>query len=301
VLPDEEIPPTGEQTPEVRMRIPLPALLAVAACGGSGADTVDARPASADARPATPDATPVTDCEALLGGDPSNRAIVEVVDTFREPNSIPLALLIDDCHLGDNDDLVRGGLFGQGFVPGDRTFRILVDDSEIASDSFTAVNGDAFWYGIDTQTPPRAHTAHGNVLSTPAGWSLHLMNLTGAELVVERVVDPAAPIRTYELLAGALTHGETWSGEVPVDADTASHLRIQRGGDVVFEDNIMFYLSCSPGEWVGGLHAYLVVESNPAFAIPSIAIVYPNDPCAPTAAPAGPARFTAPARTPRGP
>jgi hypothetical protein len=274
-------------------RFPVSAVacaLALVACGGGSGDDGDDDPA--DARP-SPDARVLDTCEALLEPHPDDLAQFEVIDTHHYLPKVPIAFTLDDCEVFEGRDLNRGGLYGHGFVPGDHTLRIYIDEAEAFSDSFSADAGDILWYGMAGSPEPEFFAERGSRFDEPSGWGLRMMNLSGGPISIEHLVDPDAPVAVYEPLALAMPHGETYRGDLPVDPDHGVWLRVTRGDDdVALDGNVMFFLSCDAGEWVGGVQAFLMVESNPAFAVPSIAIVYPGDPCAETAARHQPVRYS---------
>ena len=74
---------------------------------------------------------------------------------------------------------------------------------------------------------------------------------------------PAKPSRgpAYELWA-ELGHGDTVGAELPVGPQRGAPVRVERDGEVIFEDNIGFDLFCQPGEWAGGLTLATVFDDT---------------------------------------
>jgi hypothetical protein len=255
-----------------RARACIAVLLAgiITACGSPSGDDP-----SADGGPGDPDAQPADPCDALRDAPDDDKAIVELFDPYVGEQPIPLLLEIDGCVIVGGA-LQRGGSFGQGFLPGNRTFTITVDGVQLPPQQLDADHGDAFWFAMDLQSPPQLHRVDGSYL--PAAddlhWSVYLMNMGDLPLTIERAIDPGAQV--YETLVRDLPLGEAFVGDVAVFPENGAPVRMTRqDGVVIFEENLGFVLACDAGEWIGGLAMFVLIDD----IYPRIYIVYPRDPC----------------------
>jgi hypothetical protein len=253
--------------------IPIACLLALAsACEDSGDDDAD----DGTGADAGVDAGAAGRCEELLEAPASNRATVDVFDPYSGEEPATFEMYIDDCHALGEETFPRGGAFGQGFLPGERTLRLLLDDEEVSPpEPLSTAHGDAFWYALDDQVPPQLHGTSGSILDPPEGrWRIHLLSMSDEDITIHRAIEPDAEAPEYEVLT-ELGPGESFSADIAVGPENGAPVRIERDGEVIFDDNLGFVLSCDPGEWVGGIVMFTLIDDTYA----RYYIVYPDDPC----------------------
>lgn len=205
------------------------------------------------------------DCDAVVGS-PSRQASLEFFDIYRPPAGvdvdIPLELRLDGCLIGESEN--RGLALGLGFLPGERTLSVVVDGEELAPEALSAEEDDVFLYALDTESPPRLHAARDTKRFLKEGWLVNLMNMSGGDMDVYRVVDPDASDREYVLLADGVPHGEMFNAELAASEERGAWIRIERAGEAIFEDNIGEYvMPCDDGEWpAGGVQTFWTIEDS---------------------------------------
>ncbi len=194
---------------------------------------------------------PVDVCDAVVFNPPAEtRAFVEVFDLYIPPAQdtppIPWSIAFNEC---SPDDLFRGNGLARGYTAGDHTLYVDVDQVPLDPESLSSEPGDASWFALDEEQPPRLWRHDGILDYDGAGWRVSLMNMTGGDLDIYRVVDPDAQPREYELLQAAVPHGDTFEGDVPATADQGAWIRVDRAGQTLMEDNVAFVLPCLAGDW----------------------------------------------------
>jgi hypothetical protein len=240
-----------------------------AAALDAGRSDPDAGTREPDAGPPDPD-----ECEELLGAPAEDRAVLEIFDLFDAAPGVPLALRIDGCVLFEGET-TRGGAFGQGFSPGERTVTITVDGVDLPVEHLSADADEVFWLALENEVVPRVYRSEGSIIpSDNSRWTVHVMNMAGGPIAIERGLDAAAS--AYAPLVAALPRGETFHGDVPIFAETGLPVRITpAGADPIFEDNLGFVMSCDPGGWEAGIVMFVLVDDT----FPRHYVVYPRDPC----------------------
>jgi hypothetical protein len=229
------------------------AMIVVAAgCGGRNDDGGDLTDAAGREDP----------CGALLGAPASRRAGLYLFDTLRATQADPPRIIhrIDGCRLGDWS-LTRGTLLGQGFEQGSRTLSVETDDVVVTAPAIETVAGDQVYYALDTAQPPNIlGGAKGSSVPPSDGWGLMVMNMSATPITISRVVDPAATPRAYEVLATDVGYGESMLPRVvAATAASGAWVRVERGGEVIFEDNPLFFKGCET--WpVGGNSVFMMFE-----------------------------------------
>lgn len=207
------------------------------------------------------------DCEAVFPHDvtgPIGLASLEILDVYRGPEVDALVeLRIDGCSVGE-DALGRGRWgVGAGFQPGVRTLSVAVDGVEVAPVTLQAEVDDVFLYALDAESPPQLHGAERTRYWLDDAWSVHLLNMTGADIDVYRVIDPGAAEPEYALLAHGAPH-ELVDAELSPSAEHGAWIRIERAGAAIFEGNVgELTMPCEAGEWpAGGVQLFWVVGGD---------------------------------------
>jgi hypothetical protein len=194
-------------------------------------------------------------CDAVFPHDvtgPVELAALEILDVYRGPTvDTVVELRIDGCPVTE-EALGRGRWgVGVGFQPGVRTLEVAVDGVEVPPVTLAADADDVFLYALDDASPPQLHGAERTRAWHDDAWSVHFLNMTGADIDVYAGGELVAHGAPHELVDAMLT----------ASPEDGAPIRIDRAGATIFEGNVgELALPCQPGEWpAGGVQQLWVV------------------------------------------
>jgi hypothetical protein len=199
-------------------------------------------------------------CEEMLEAGPSTRAGMYVFDVLRVRDAPRITHRVNECEL-DGAPLTRGGLLAQGFEQGARTYSVETDGVVVTAPEVETVVGDQVYYVLDAEQPPNiVGGAKGRSIPPVDGWAVMVMNVSATPITISRVVDPEAVPRQYEVLASDVGYGESMLPRVlAANPESGAWVRVERGGEVIFEDNPLFFRMCET--WpVGGNAVFMLFE-----------------------------------------
>ena len=197
-------------------------------------------------------------CQDLFDTTPQAHAELHLHDHYTGSELIPLALLIDDCEVGDGS-FQRGMIsIGQGLDPGQHVVSLRVDDMEGESHTVDLQHGDIHLDALDDALQPKRYGFDTSFLGTPTGWRLLYVNMTGAPVTLSQVLTPETD-PSPQPLAVDLAQGQSFEAEPPITAQPGAWIPVAANQQILFEGNLGLPFPCQPGAWTGGAKFIVVM------------------------------------------
>lgn len=188
----------------------------------------------------------------------SEHAVVETQDLRRGQDFIPVDITIDGCVPEGAYHAVRGQNTMSAVEPGVHTLSITVDGVELPPQEISAEDGDRFYFVMDENSPPALYRTDKKLPESADAWQVNLMNMTGEPITISRATDPDAT--EFEVVLADIPHGGAFAGELPFFAESGVPIRVERGGEVVLDENLGFFIDCRPGTWIGWASLFAVIQ-----------------------------------------
>ena len=110
-------------------------------------------------------------------------------------------------------------------------------------------------WAIDDTDPSMVVSFADRSTEVPAGWKLHLANLSGAPIDIYQLPGPG---QDEVAVAIGLPHGAGVVSDLAVDPGRGARIRVVRDGVELYRGRAGFW-TCDPGAYLPGIHAFVAM------------------------------------------